>query len=83
MTLRDHCTPDQLRAHAILDRVRAGTCRTDVLRKLIALEPITAGQIHAVCGWPAGDVDKALDELLRAGLVTFKHYGFHRWYVAK
>ena len=55
--------------------------RTDVLRKLIALEPITAGQIHAVCGWPAGDVDKALDELLRAGLVTFKHYGYHRWYV--
>ena len=32
--------------------------RTDVLRKLIALEPITAGQIHAVCGWPAGDVDR-------------------------
>ena len=29
------------------------------------------------------DVDKALDELLRAGLVTFKHYGYHRWYVAK
>lgn len=24
MTLRDHCTPDQLRAHAILDRARAG-----------------------------------------------------------
>ena len=57
--------------------------RADVLRKLIALEPITAGQIHAVCGWPAGDVDKALDELLHAGLVTFKHYGYHRWYVAK
>jgi len=51
--------------------------------KLIALEPITLGEIHAVCGWPAVDVDKALDELLRAGLVTFKHYGFHRWYVAK
>lgn len=24
MTLRDHCTPEQLRAHAILDRARAG-----------------------------------------------------------
>lgn len=24
MTLRNHCTPDQLRAHAILDRARAG-----------------------------------------------------------
>ncbi len=24
MTLRDHCTPEKLRAHAILDRVRAG-----------------------------------------------------------
>lgn len=24
MTLRNHCTPEQLRAHAILDRVRAG-----------------------------------------------------------
>ena len=24
MTLRNHCTHDQLRAHAILDRVRAG-----------------------------------------------------------
>ena len=57
--------------------------RTDVLRKLIALEPITAGQIHAVCGWPAGDVDKALDELLRAGLVTFKPYGLRRWYGTK
>lgn len=57
--------------------------RTEALRKLIALEPITLGEIHAVCGWPAGDVDKALDELLRAGLVTFKHYGLHRWYVAK
>lgn len=57
--------------------------RTDVLLKLIALEPITAGQMHAVCGWPAGEVDKALDELLRACLVTFKHYGFRRWYMTK
>ncbi len=57
--------------------------RADVLRKLIALEPITAGQIHAVCGWPAGEVEKALQELLSAGLVTFKHYARHRWYVAK
>jgi len=24
VTLRDHCTPEQLRAHAILDRARAG-----------------------------------------------------------
>lgn len=24
MTLRNHCTPDQLRANAILDRARAG-----------------------------------------------------------
>jgi hypothetical protein len=24
MTLRNHCNPEQLRAHAILDRVRAG-----------------------------------------------------------
>lgn len=31
MTLRERCTPEQLRAHAILDRVRAGTCRSDYL----------------------------------------------------
>lgn len=57
--------------------------RAEALRKLIALEPITLGGIHAACGWPAGEVEKALRELMRVGVVTFKHYGFHRWYVAK
>lgn len=57
--------------------------RTEALRKLIALEPITLGEIHAVCGWPCGEVEKALRELLKTGAVTFKHYGFHRWYVSK
>lgn len=57
--------------------------RADALRKLIALEPITLGEIHRVCGWASGEVEKALQELLSAGLVTFKHYARHRWYVAK
>lgn len=41
MTLRDHCTPEKLRAHAILDRVRAGTCRSDYL---IAWALLTLGE---------------------------------------
>ena len=41
MTLRNHRTPDQLRAHAILDRVRAGTCRSDYL---IAWALLTLGR---------------------------------------
>ncbi len=57
--------------------------RTEALRKLIALEPITLGQIHTVCGWPCGEVETALRELLKAGSVTFKHHAYHRWYVAK
>lgn len=48
MTLRDHCTPDQLRAHAILDRVRAGTCRSDYL---IAWALLTLGE--TVPSYPA------------------------------
>ncbi len=31
MTLRDHCTPEQLRAHAILDRAKAGLLHSDYL----------------------------------------------------
>ena len=31
MTLRNHCTPKQLRAHAILDRARAGLLQSAYL----------------------------------------------------
>lgn len=43
MTLRNHCTPDQLRAHAILDRVRAGmlVSNTQIRWALLTLgEPV-------------------------------------------
>ncbi len=41
LMLQAHCTPEQLRAHAILDRVRAGTCRSDYL---IAWALLTLGE---------------------------------------
>ncbi len=45
MTLRNHCTPDQLRAHAILDRARAGllVSNTQIRWALLTLgEPVNA-----------------------------------------
>lgn len=49
--------------------------RFDALEKLIQVEPITAREIVAACGWPDGEAIRVLTKLVEQGRVRYVHIG--------
>jgi DNA-binding IclR family transcriptional regulator len=49
--------------------------RVEALEKLIQVEPITAREIVAACGWPDGEAIRVLTKLVEQGRVRYVHIG--------
>lgn len=49
--------------------------RFEALEKLIRVEPITAHEIVAACGWPDGDAIRVLTRLVEQKKVRYVHIG--------